>query len=192
MTRDQLIVHLAAGATPLGPMSSYEAYRQAWEGWLSAASPGWVDPLLSLLIHPPVPPPAADPDAWAYAVEEALWRCARSDPAAFLRRAATDILDPRSRPTLLNVLGSLRDPGAAPILRSLLDRVALSPEEQGRLAAALGEIGGPEAKGLLLRLRDATSGSSNARAEIEAALGLVDLPTAERDDLLGIAYAPPA
>ena len=191
MTRDELIAQLAAEAAPLGPRGSLAERRRAWASVLDSAGPGWVDPLIALLTAPPEPMPPVEPGAWGFAVEECLYRCARADPAGFLRRVGRDLRDPRARPALIGALASLRDPAAVPILEALAGRGDPSPGEAALLAHALGEIGGPGAGEALRRLRAKAPADGDLRAEIDAALGLVDLTAADRVALLGPPYARP-
>ncbi len=189
MHLDPFLARLEDRAGPLGPFRSFEDYQGAWESWVAGARPEWADRLLDLLVAPG--PPSAAPEDWRQAIEECLHRSARADVDAFLRRTAPALKDSRTRPTVVNVLASLRDPRALPLLGSLLGDRDLGDEDLAGLAFALGEIGGPRAEDLLRRLGERAPATGKLRAEIDAARALASLPAAGRLERLGEPYAPP-
>jgi hypothetical protein len=153
MTRTELVEPIADYAGPLGPFRTPEEREQQFRQWLSGARFDWLEPLLDLLLNPPVEASHSfGKDGWHVALVECLAHVGKLDPQRFHARVAPLLVREEIRLPVICALEEIGGQESAKVLRVLYDTGTLSDEEISYLAGALGEIGGQEARETLLRM----------------------------------------
>ncbi len=172
MTEEQALRALASLGEPLGPLRTPADAEGSDRAWAAAAGSDAIDAFLDLLARPPSRLAGRSPDSFEYEVSRGLTLLGSIHPQALLDCASERLGDPRLRPTLIEVLGTLPHERSLALLARLAEPGQdLSEEEAVRLACALGEIGGRRARRLLETLRGHPAGSRpRVIAEIEVAI----------------------
>jgi hypothetical protein len=159
MTRTEALHAILDFAGPLGPFLEPDEQDQREEAWAASADADAVGQILDLIIHPPSASELrrVAPEAFEFEVSRVLTMIGARAPSSFLARVGPLLNDTHARPTIIEVIGSLRLEEGLFWLRPLALERGLAEEDALRLACSLGEIGGAAAPALLDQLEAATS-----------------------------------
>jgi hypothetical protein len=173
MTRQQIISDVSYFASPLGPFNSLDVLLGRRDAWVASMDNQALDGLLDVLVHPPSEAEIGRVtlEDFEGEVSEILSLLGQRDPLHLLEKVGPFLQDWQARPTIIEVIGSLRRQEGIRWLTPLFQVGDMTNDELIRLAGALGEIGGADARSLLEKMRIShPNAPSDLQREIDVAL----------------------
>ena len=170
-TREVLEVVLLAFAESIRPWETLEEREATQQAWIEAATPEWLDLLISILRDPPAE--ARDPvwqDEWYFRLEWFLGQIGHRFPEDALPRLGPLLHDQRYRLQILNVFAEVATPDGLPWLAPLVEAADLSEDERVALVDAIGKTQVLGARTLLERMWQIET-APVVRSELQVYLG---------------------